>query len=231
VELIAHRGMPRKARENTLAGFALAVSAGAHGIELDVHATADGIVIVHHDPALPPPPGAPHGAAGPTIRSLTFAQLRHETLHGREIPSLGEALACIGGRAVAYVEIKAPDIERAVVEELLAHEAPAAVHSFDHRIAQRAHRLAPHLPTGILCASYLIEPELALRAAESRDYWQCWELIDRPLVERVHAAGGRVIAWTVNALESVEQLRSLGVDGVCTDVPDVVGAFLRTHGT
>jgi glycerophosphoryl diester phosphodiesterase len=221
--------MPRKSRENTLAGFALAVSAGAQGIELDVHATADGIVIVHHDPVLPAPPGAPHGATGPAIRSLTFAQLRHETFHGGEIPSLEEALACIDGRAVVYVEIKAPDIERAVVDELLAHEAPAAIHSFDHRIAQRVRHLAPQLATGILSSSYLLEPEGALRAAQARDFWQSWELIDGPLVERIHAAGGRVIAWTVNGLDAVERLRALGVDGLCTDVADVVHAFLRTH--
>jgi glycerophosphoryl diester phosphodiesterase len=223
--------MPRKSRENTLAGFALAVSAGAQGIELDVHATADGVAIVHHDAALPSAPGAPHGAVGPTIRTLSFAQLRHETFHGGEIPSLEEALACIDGRAMVYVEIKAPEMERVVIDEIRAHDVPAAIHSFDHRVALRTRELAPHLPTGILSASYLIEPDVALRSARARDYWQAWELIDGALVERVHAAGGRVIAWTVNSLDAVARLRALGVDGICTDVPDVVGAYLRTHAS
>lgn len=220
--------MPRKARENTLAGFALAIAAGVDGIELDVHATADGVVVVHHDAALPLPPGAPLGSAGPPIRLLTFDQLRHETFHGAEVPSLEETLACIDGRVTTYVEIKAPGIETAVVDVLAAHRAPAAIHSFDHRVAPRVRALAPALPTGILSASYLLEPDAALRAAGARDYWQQWELIDRALVDRVHGAGGRVIAWTVNALDVVERLRGLGVDAVCTDVPDIVHAFLRT---
>ena len=46
---IAHRGMPRRLRENTLPSFAAALAAGADGIELDVHATSDGVVVVHHD--------------------------------------------------------------------------------------------------------------------------------------------------------------------------------------
>ena len=52
MEIIAHRGTPRELPENSLPGFARALEAGAQGIELDVHLTADGVVVVHHDPVL-----------------------------------------------------------------------------------------------------------------------------------------------------------------------------------
>ncbi len=228
VELIAHRGMPRKSRENTLAGFALAVAAGADGIELDVHATRDGTIVVHHDATLPPDPGSPPGSRGMPIAGLMFSALRHESFHGGDIPTLDETLACIDSRAIAYVEIKAPGIEAAVLAELERHGAPAAVHSFDHRISVACRALAPERATGILSASYLLAPERELLEAKARDFWQSWELIDIEMVERVHRAGGRVLAWTVNSVADALRLVEMGVDGVCTDAADVIGAALRS---
>lgn len=227
VEVIAHRGMPRKSRENTLAGFALAIEAGADGIEIDVHATRDGVVVVHHDAALAPPPGSPPGIHGIAIRALSFAELRRETFGGGDVPTLDETLSFVDGRAVLYVEIKAPEIESRVVSELALHGARAAVHSFDHRVSRTVRAIARDIPTGILSTSYLIEPERALKAANARDYWQHWEMIDAALVRQVHAAGGRVIAWTVNSPAAIAHLRTLGVDAVCTDVADEVVPLLR----
>src|SRR4051812_3319441 len=84
---IAHRGMPRLARENTLPSFELAIDAGADGLELDVHTTIDGVVVVHHDPDL---------RAGPRIDSVTLAELRrHEAAPGVPIPTLEELCALV----------------------------------------------------------------------------------------------------------------------------------------
>ena len=74
--------MPRLARENTLPSFQLAMDAGADGLELDVHATSDGVVVVHHDAELPD---------GRAISSFTLAELRrHEAAPGVPIPTLQE---------------------------------------------------------------------------------------------------------------------------------------------
>src|SRR3954471_19199034 len=82
---IAHRGMPRLARENTLPSFELAMDAGADGLELDVHTTADGVVVVHHDPDL---------GGGGRIDAMTLAELRrHEAAPGVPIPTLEELCA------------------------------------------------------------------------------------------------------------------------------------------
>lgn len=223
MDVIAHRGMPRQAQENTLAGFALAIDALADGIELDVHATRDGVIVVHHDPTLPRRAGVP----GPAIASLTLDELRAASAGLVAVPTLDETLALVAGRATVYVEIKAVGIEASVVECLGRYPGPTAVHSFDHRVARRVRELSPGLPTGILSASYLLEPDRALQVAGGRDYWQWWELIDEELVRRVHHAGGRVVAWTVNTPESVARLEALGVDAVCTDVTDVVTDITR----
>jgi glycerophosphoryl diester phosphodiesterase len=225
--------MPRKARENTLAGFRLAVAAGVDAIELDVHATSDGIVVVHHDAQLAPradPAAEATGAAvspGLAIAARTLGALRQQAPY--ELATLREVLAEVPDRVRLYVEVKGRGIEPLVAALLHGHESRCAVHSFDHRVPPRVCALAPGLASGILSASYLMHPERALLETGARDYWQWWEMIDEALVDDVHAAGGRVIAWTVNDTEAVRRLAALGVDGVCTDVPDVVGAVARAR--
>jgi glycerophosphoryl diester phosphodiesterase len=219
VEIIAHRGTPRDHPENSLPGFRHALELGADGIELDVHLTADGVVVVHHDPVLP----AGRSGQGFPIRDLTATELRgHPLAPGVSIPTLAEVLTLVRDRAVVYVEVKASAAVDAVLARIAASPARCAIHGFDHRVALRAAQATDAtghpIPTGILSASYLIEPAAALRAAHARDYWQQWELIDEPLVTQIHAARGRVIAWTVNDPSVARGLVDMGVDAICTDV-------------
>jgi glycerophosphoryl diester phosphodiesterase len=228
-EIIAHRGTPREHPENSLPGFLRAVEYGVDGIELDVHVTRDGVPVVHHDAALRPL-GTP--LDGECIADLTLAELAgYELAHGVGVPTLAEAIALAAGRTRVYVEVKARDAADVVVPGLRGHGEATPVHSFDHRVSRRTHELDPSLPVGVLSVSYLVDNVTQMRAAGARDLWQMWAMIDRPLVEEVHAAGGRVIAWTVNDPAAAVALARLGVDGLCTDVPDVVGpAVARALG-
>lgn len=226
-ELIGHRGSPRRARENTLAGFRLALEAGATAVELDVHATADGTVVVHHDPVL----GAGAGPlAGQAIAALDAGTLLAQPLDatGALVPTLDDVLLLCAGRATVYVEAKARDIEPAILAALGRHPGTAAaIHAFDHRVALRVAERAPSVPTGILLDSYLVDPAHALRTAGARDFWPHRLMVDEALVRAVHGAGGRVIVWTVNDPGEAMALAAMGVDGLCTDVPDVIGPVLR----
>ena len=213
MEIIAHRGVPRQEPENSLPGFELAVRQKVHGIELDVHATKDGVVVVHHDPNI---------RHGPLINTLTLTELhRYPLAPGVEIPTLAAVLDRMAKSTpppVVYVEVKAKGIEEAVVEVLDYARVPTAVHAFDHRVAARVTSIRPSIPTGILLDSYLIDPGGALQNAGARDYWLQWSFIDRDLVRLVHDAGGRVIAWTVNEHVDFAALDALGVDAICSDV-------------
>jgi glycerophosphoryl diester phosphodiesterase len=223
--LVAHRGMPRRHRENTLPGFLAAMACGADGWELDVHATRDGVVVVHHDAELPPQAGA---LAGRRLADMDWDELRRATVGaaGETIPTLDDVLDAANGITV-YVEVKAPGIEDFVQACLSRHTvAPCAVHSFDHRVALSMHRRVPALPVGILTDSYLIDPAHALRSAGARDYWPHRSLVDQALVDAIHAVSGRVIVWTVNDPRDARRLAALGVDGLCTDVVDELRAAL-----
>jgi glycerophosphoryl diester phosphodiesterase len=214
-EIVAHRGLPREARENTEAAFLLAVEAGCDAIELDVHATSDGVVVVHHDSLLHPTPGS---EARIPIAALSHAEVLRRTPGDWPITTLHDVLDLVCDRVRVYVEVKAPDIERLLWEVLAAHACNVAVHSFDHRVVQKMRSLAPGLPVGVLMSSYLLDPALPLSVTGARDLWQQWELIDRQLVERVHSVGGRVVAWTINTMPEAARLAEWGVDALCTDL-------------
>ena len=226
-EIIAHRGLPRQHPENSLPGFAAALALGADGLELDVHLSADGVPVVHHDPHLgrPAVEGAP--LSGQPIAGLTLAELRaHGLAPGVGVPTLEDVLELASGRATVYVEVKDAAAEPVVASLLAGREAWTAVHSFDHRVPLRTRRHRDSIPVGILSTSYLIDNVAPLRAAEARDLWQHWAMIDAALVATVHAAGGRVIAWTANDPAAIDALARLGVDGICTDVTDVARQVL-----
>lgn len=224
VEIIGHRGAPREFRENTLPSFRRAFDAGADAVELDVHGTADGHVVVHHDPATNSRPGESGSVV--VIAGARLAEVRAVTVMGERIPTLGEVLSASPEWAIVYVEVKASAIEAEVVAAVRAGKRRCAIHSFDHRIVRRVGQLAPDIPTGILQTSYLVDPVRAMRDAGARDLWQHWELIDAALVERVHEDERRVIAWTVNEPALATRLIQWGVDGICTDTPDVVRALV-----
>jgi glycerophosphoryl diester phosphodiesterase len=227
-ELIAHRGASRERIENTLAAFERAVEHGADGIELDVHATRNGIVVVHHDPV---PHGSPEDPSlvGVPIAQLTLQELRMISLAPNTgIPTLAQTLRAVRPPTKVYVEIKGRGIAFAVVEAIRAAPAPerCAVHGFDHRIVAQVHALAPEIPGGILSTSYVIDPVHELRASGARDYWIWWEHVDAALCDSVHDNGGRVIVWTVNDPAVAVRLAALGVDGLCTDEVPAIRAAL-----
>ena len=220
LEIIGHRGSPKEQHENTLPSFRLAFAQGANAIELDVHATKDGAVVVHHDPTTNSRPGD----SGPVLwlADSTLAAVRAVELGNDKIPTLDEVLSAAPSDAVVYVEVKAQRIEESVIASIGAGGRRCAVHSFDHRVVRRVHELAPEIPVGILQTSYPVDPLRAMRDAGARDLWQQWELIDEPLIASVHDDGGRVIAWTVNSSDIAERLIHWGIDAICTDLPGVM---------
>ena len=229
IEAIAHRGVRDRYPENSIPAFVAALDQGADAIELDVHATADGIVVVHHDSFLASSNPSPH--AGRAIRSLTLSELAmFELAPGIGVPTLDEALRTICPASTAYVEIKAPDIERAVADVIAAVPGAidnCAIHCFDHRISKRFGSLGSGIPTGILLVAYPVDSREVLDAAGARDFWESCEFIDQDLVDAIHSAGGRVIAWTCNDPAEWRRLIAAGVDGICTDR---VGALVQHLG-
>jgi glycerophosphoryl diester phosphodiesterase len=213
--VLAHRGASGYAFENSLEAFRLARAMGADGVELDIHATRDGALVVHHDPGL---------TGLGIIAEHTAAEVAGVRLpNGEPVPLLHEVFDAVGDLRV-WVEIKTLPAERdAVLLETLArgpHPARYAVHAFDHRIIARLGARAPTLRRGILSASRAVHPVDELRAAGATVLWQEASLTDRELVGEIHAAAGEVIVWTANTDAELARLAALGVDGLCGNFPD-----------
>jgi glycerophosphoryl diester phosphodiesterase len=215
-ERISHRGAHQTHPENSLSAFERAIELGADGIELDVHATSDGIVVVHHDPVV----HARHQQrpSHQAIAELSAKELEQFPLaDGTRIPTLSETLDAIGRRATVYVEIKAPNIEALVTRCIRESETTCAVHSFDHRIVRVVKSIFPAIRTGVLEVSRHIDPVASLASASAEDLWQEVDTIDEEIVSKAHSVGGRVVAWTANDAAQWEALYALGVDAICTD--------------
>ena len=213
--VIAHRGASGYEYENSRAAFRRAIMLDADGVELDVHTTRDGAIVVHHDPDIL--------GLGP-IAQLSLDEARGVRIrNGESLPLLTEILELVGNRDV-WVELKTlPPAHDHTLLTILDHgPAPAryAVHSFDHRIVHRLGQARPSLPRGILLGGYLRDPISAMRAAGATTLWQEWQQVDLELVTQVHDAGCAVIAWTVNEIGDLDHMVRLGVDGLCGNYPD-----------
>lgn len=210
MELIAHRGVHDVFTENTVDAFQRAIDLGFGAVELDVHATADGVVVVHHDESVVT------SRVALSIRG-TYAETLHEA--APLVPRLEDVLALLAGRARAYIEIKGIGIEHEVARVLTQSSCDVAVHSFDHDTVRRMTERVPGIRAGILQTSRLVDSLHALRAANATDLWQWHEYVDRRLVDEIAAGGGRVLVWTANTPGEWRVFKDLGVAGLCTDVP------------
>ena len=215
VLVIAHRGASGTELENSLAAFRAAAPQGADGVELDVHASADGELIVHHDEAV--------GALPiPTTTAATIAGLR--LANGEPIPTLSQALAAIPPALHVFVEVKslAPRWDARLLETLDRGPNPAgyAVHSFDHRIVRRLGERRPTLTCGVLATAYFVRPIVALEDARASVLWQDRSTLDEMLVRTMHGAGAKLMVWTVDDPDEMTRFIRWGVDGICTNYPE-----------
>jgi len=215
--VIAHRGASGAAYENSLQAFALAKRMRADGVELDIHSTTDGVFLVHHDvmvPGIGTIDALPHEA---------FATFRLP--NGEPIPTLGQVLEELGVFDV-WIELKtlAPRWDAQLLRVMRAGPSPEryAVHAFDHRIIARVGASAPLLRRGVLSASYPVDLLAPLEAVGADTLWQETHLIDAAMVDQLHRAGKKVIAWTANDGAEIDRLIALGVDGICGNYPERV---------
>ena len=213
--VIAHRGASGYEYENSRAAFRAAKARGADGIELDIHAAADGVLFVHHDEVV----------SGVHITRSSAAQVRSLRLpNGESVPTLEDALAVIDPALRVFIEVKSlpPQFDDRLLGVLESSGGSrCAVHAFDHRIVQRLGLARPALVRGVLLASYPLHPLEALQDTGASVLWEDQTLIDAALVGALHGAGYGIYAWTVDDPEDMRRLLALHVDGLCTNLPDV----------
>ena len=231
MRILAHRGASRVAPENTLAAFVEAANLGADGVELDVHHSADGVPVVHHD-ATAPGIGVLAGHSAAEIRRVLPSA-----------PTLAEALDACAGMLV-NVEVKNlpgdadydPEERAAVAVVDLLHSRggrdDVLVSSFSLASIDRVRGLDATIPTALLTLVGFDPLDGAVVAADRGhaaihpDVRSIVGPVAAALADRAREFGMTVNAWTVNHASEIRRLAAAGIDGVITDVPDVARAAL-----
>jgi len=230
--VFAHRGASRQAPENTIAAFRIAAELGADGIELDVHRTADGALVVHHDA----------DAAGlGLLVERSFAEVRAARA---DIPTLAESFAALAAHdaIVVNVEIKCcawdpdPDPEHEVAARVveLVREIDAfdrvIVSSFDLGHVDAVRRSEPRIATGFLVHGLDPTPVVEVCAARGHGWlhpdWGNLSIHLDDTVRTSKSAGVRLNVWTVDDPDQMRSFADAGVDAIITNVPDLALAIL-----
>ena len=232
--IFAHRGASAHAPENTLASFELALSQGADALELDARLSADGQVVVIHDPTVDRTTNG-HGRVAQLtsteLRSLDAGGFFSEKYRGEKIPLLEEVFEAAGKKAFINVELKNHPTSRDPLVERVC--ALITKHGLEKRIIfssllasnlGKAKRLLPEVPRGLLALRGWMGAWARSFGFSFGDYIALHpHLTDvtKEQIVRVHRLKRRVHVWTVNQAEDMARLNTWGVDGIFTDDPQL----------
>jgi glycerophosphoryl diester phosphodiesterase len=235
--IIGHRGAAGDAPENTLASFALALEHGADGIELDVHLSKDGRIVVCHDLALDRTTNG-KGWIFETnyedIRKLDAGSWFSAKYTGEPVPLLDEVFDIVPRHALINIEVKyAYDghMERVLLDFLRERERfdNIVISSFDHKCALRIKQDEPRAEIGLLYAANLASHAGYARGlgAEVLSLHPHHQLIGADDVAEANQAGLRTYPYTANDEEDLQRLIDAGVSGIITDYPARLAALLQ----
>ncbi|WP_079064255.1 glycerophosphodiester phosphodiesterase [Streptomyces sp. NRRL F-4489] len=214
---IGHRGMMGVEPENTLRSFVRAEREGLDAIELDLHLSKDGALVVMHDPDV----DRTTDGTGP-VAERTLAELRElDAGQGERIPVFEDVVDAV--RVPIQAEIKDVAAARALAEAVRARDLTGRVEviSFHDEALSAVRSLLPGVRTGLVGEHYgaeIVERAVAVGAGlVSLDIRR----LTLELVQRAHTAELRVLGWTVNTHDELRLARGLGLDGVVTDQPEI----------
>jgi glycerophosphoryl diester phosphodiesterase len=213
--IIAHRGFSGRYPENTLAAVRAALEVGVDFVEIDVHETRDGELIVFHDYRLK----RICGVRG-KVRDATLAEIRRLS---PQVPTLVGVLRLCRGRARVLIEIKRADPRKvAALITRLGMEREVIVFSLSIPRMRAFAEAAPHIARFGLIARNLRHSLHALRSTfHVSGVGLSRRLVTSPrVVEDIHRRGWKLFLWTVNRESEMETLARWGVDGLITNYPD-----------
>lgn len=224
VLFIGHRGAAAHAPENTIASFRKAIELGADMIELDVHLSSDGELVVIHDDTL----DRTTDGSGP-VSSRTLSELRElDAGGGEQVPTLREVIDFVGGRCGVDIELKGvgtagptATLLRRSVDEGQMGPGSIIVTSFNPLELMDLSSLFPEVRRGILVDGV---PEGIVEVGKLltvRTIGPDHRYITKDLVRECVQAGFDVHAWTVNDLKEARALIGWGVCAIITDRPEL----------
>jgi len=232
--VIGHRGARAYAPENTVPSFEKGIKCKANMIEFDIRLTKDGHIVVMHDATV----NRTTNGTG-LVSQLTLKQIKDldagawfsPKFKGTKVPTLGEAIAVIKGKAKFDIEIKKEPHSNDAIEEKLVEEIfknnileDTVVISFNSSSLERVKEIEPRVKIGFLI-SRNYDFEQGLRETlhiKGEAIHPEYHLLNAHLVSEAHKKGILVRPWNPNDKEEMNKLIEMGVDGIGTDFPDIL---------
>lgn len=246
IEIIAHRGGANLAPENTLAAFKNAIKLGVDMIEIDVHLSKDGKIIVIHDEKI----NRTTNGKG-TIKDMTSAEIKKydagskfdKKFKNEKIPTLDEVMETLNGKVKLLIEIKDgdelyPGLEKKVVETIHKYNAVnwVIVQSFNENSVLRVRKMDPSITTFYLLGRNFndfysnVAKEVNAGNAVIKKYDGIaphYSMLSSEKVKIFHKAGFKIFTWTVDKPKDMKKIINMNVDGIITNSPDKLKEILN----
>ena len=216
---IGHRGARAYAPENTIASFRKALEIGVDAVELDVRRTRDDKLLVIHDEDVK---RTTNGEG--LVCELTLEQIKgFQAEGGEKIPTLEEALDFLDKKVKVFVELKEKGTEEQVLEIVRTRglEKNVVIISFLEDALRKVRELSSDVETGLIYAKHK-NPIKAALELKANYLFALYRFTHTANVEKAHEDGLKVVVWTINTPEEVEQYVKKGVDGIASDKPDIL---------
>ncbi|SCX85057.1 glycerophosphoryl diester phosphodiesterase [Flavobacterium anhuiense] len=222
---IAHRGAKAYEPENTLQAFQKALDLNSDGIELDVHLSSDGYLIVIHDETID---RTTNGKG--LVNDFTLAELKSFLIDGKyQIPTLNEVFDLVNKKCFINIELKgletAPKVV-SLIEEYISEKDWKYEHfiisSFDWNMLEETSKLNPNISIGVLTEENI---DTALAFAEkikAKAIHPDFQLLNAENVQQMQEKGFLVLPWTVNSEEDIQKVKTYQVNGIISDNPDKI---------
>jgi glycerophosphoryl diester phosphodiesterase len=220
---IGHRGAAGYEPENTLKSFQRALELNADGIELDVHLSSDGHIVVIHDETID---RTTNGKG--FVNTLSLSELKSFLIDGKlEIPTLIEVFDLIDKKCLINIELKGVNTSGkvvALIEEYILDKNwnydNFIISSFEWNYLEEVHNLNPKIAIGVLTEEDLDKALAFAETIKARAINPDFQLLTLENTKNIQEKGFQVLPWTVNTTEDIQKIKSYNVDGIISDFPD-----------
>lgn len=214
---IGHRGTKGHEPENSLLSFQKALDLKVDGIELDVHLSLDGKIMVIHDETI----DRTTNVKG-FVENFTSSQLKK-----LKIPTLIEVLDLANRRCFINIELKGIGTAKPVIELISQYILEKnwnynhfLISSFDWKMLEEVHLLNPKIRIGVLTEESVEEALAFAKKTKAYSIHPDYRLLSKENVALMQENGFEVFPWTVNSKEDIQKIKSFNVNGIISDFPD-----------
>ena len=223
IDIIGHRGAKGYLPENTLSSFQKAMELNCDGIELDVHLSVDGEIIVIHDETVD---RTTNGNG--IVSEMSLSEIKALRIEGKhQIPTLAEVFELVNKKCFINIELKSESTVEPVIKLIEKYVSEKGwnykhflVSAFEWNHLKKIHHINPKIKLGVLTETDL---HLAIAFAETikaDSVHPDFHLLTAENTRQMQQKGFKVFPWTVNEPSDIQKIKSFKPNGIITDFPD-----------